>query len=138
MKKECTVKLTDVQYEDGERQSIELTTKGTFRGTAGDYELEFDEIFDEDIRSHTVITARKGRCVSVVRQGDITTELTVELGKRHNCHYFTPYGELMLGISASEIEDTVDENGSLLKLVYTIDYYTNVAALKEMLIEITV
>ena len=137
MKKECTVKITDIQYDDGEKESIEITTKGTFEGEAGNYKLSFDEIFDTDMRSHTVVSVKNGDCVTIVRQGDITTELTVERGKRHNCHYLTPYGEMMLGISANQIEDGITENGGVLKLVYLIDYYTNVAALKEMLLEVT-
>ncbi len=138
MKKKCTVKLTDVQLEEGEKQSVEITTQGVFYWNDGRWLLRFEEYFDEDIRSETTVSFKESGCVSIVHRGDITTELTVEMGKRHNSHYATPYGELMIGIDAVEIDSRVAENGGTLHLIYAIDYYAAVAATKEITIEITV
>ena len=138
MKQKCTVKLTDIQVQDGEKQSVEITTQGSFFWNKGHWLLRFEEFFDEDIRSETTVTVKAKDCVAIVHSGDITTELTVELGKRHNSHYLTPYGELMIGIDAVEIDDRVTEYGGTLRLVYSIDYYSSVAAVKEINIEITI
>ena len=64
--------------------------------------------------------------------------LTVELGKRHNSHYVTPYGELMIGIDAVSIENGLTENGGTLRMAYSIDYYAAVAATKEITIDIII
>ena len=138
MKQKCTVKLTDVQLEEGEKQTVEITTQGAFWWNDGRWLLRFEEFFDEDIRSETTVSFKSTGCVSIVHRGDITTELTVELGRRHNSHYLTPYGELMLGVDALEIDNRVDERGGTLRLVYAIDYYAAAAATKEITIEITV
>ena len=138
MKQKCTVKLTDTQIQDGEKQSVEITTQGSFFWNKGRWLLRFEEFFDEDIRSETTVSAKSEACVTIVHTGDITTELTVELGKRHNSHYLTPYGELMIGIDAVEIDNRVTEYGGALRLVYSIDYYSSVAAVKEINIEITI
>ena len=130
MKQKCTVKLTDKQIQDGEKQIVEINK--------GRWLLRFEEFFDEDIRSETTVSAKSEACVTIVHTGDITTELTVELGKRHNSHYLTPYGELMIGIDAVEIDNRVTEYGGALRLVYSIDYYSSVAAVKEINIEITI
>ena len=136
MLKKCKIKITEKQYDDEQPRAIEITTTGTFRGTPGDYVLRFDEIFSEDIKSQTVITVRGGTNVSIVRHGDITTEITVEKGQRHNCHYLTPYGEMLLGISAQTVDDGVTENGGILRLVYSVDFYANLETVKEMEIEV--
>lgn len=136
MLRKCTIKITEVQHEDDEK-AIEITTTGTYRGQKGNYVLRFDEIFAEDIKSKTVISVYNSSCVSIVRHGDITTEITVEMGVRHNCHYMTPYGEMLLGIHAEAVEDNVTEEGGRLRLVYTVDYYANVEAVKEMIIDVT-
>ena len=136
MKKKCTVRLTDHQIEDGEKQSVEIITQGVYEWRAGGYSLRFEELFDEGISSETTVSSCGPGCVTVVHRGDITTELTVELGKRHHCHYATPYGEMMLGIDAMELEDRLTENGGTLRMVYSIDYYASVAAVKEINIEV--
>ena len=137
MKKKCTVKLTDIQIEEGERQAVEITTQGVYEWTSEGYSLRFEELFDEGVRSMTTIRSDRDGCVTVIHRGDITTELTVEMGKRHNCHYNTPYGELLIGIDAIEIADELTENGGTLKMIYSIDYYAAVAATKEITVEIT-
>lgn len=136
MKKKCTVKLTDIQIEEGERQAVEITTQGTYEWTDEGYTVRFEELFDEGVRSMTTVRSCGGDCVTVVHSGDITTELTVELGKRHNCHYVTPYGELLIGIDAVEITDELTETGGTLKMIYSIDYYAAVAAMKEITLTI--
>ena len=83
MKKKCTVRLTDIQIEDGERQAVEITTQGVYEWREDGYSLRFEEYFDEDVRSMTTIRSSRRGCVTVIHRGDITTELTVELGKRH-------------------------------------------------------
>ena len=137
MKKKCTVRLTDIQIEDGERQAVEITTQGVYEWRKDGYSLRFEEYFDEGVRSMTTIRSSRRGCVTVIHRGDITTELTVELGKRHNCHYVTPYGELLIGIDAVEIEDGLTETGGTLKMIYSIDYYAAVAAMKEITLQIT-
>lgn len=136
MKRKCTVKLTDIQIEEGERQAVEITTQGTYEWTGEGYAIRFEELFDEGVRSMTTIRSRRDGCVTVVHRGDITTELTVELGKRHNCHYVTPYGELLIGIDAIELIDELTETGGTLKMTYSIDYYAAVAAMKEITLTI--
>ena len=136
MKQKCTVKVTDIQIQDGEKQSVEITTQGSFFWNKGRWLLRFEEFFDEDIRSETTVSAKSPTCVSIVHSGDVTTELTVEMGKRHNSHYITPYGELMIGIDAIEIDNRVTQQGGTLHLTYSIDYYSSVAAVKEIGIDI--
>ena len=138
MKQKCTVKLTDIQIQDGEKECVEITTQGSFFWNRGRWLLRFEELFDEDIKSETTVSVKSENCVAVLHTGDITTELTVELGKRHNSHYVTPYGELMIGVDAIEIDNRVTEYGGTLKLIYSIDYYAAVAAVKEIMIEITI
>lgn len=137
MKKNCTVRLTDIQIEEDDRQAVEITTQGEYEWTGEGYSLRFEELFDEGVRSMTTIRSCGNGCVTILHRGDVTTELTVELGKRHNCHYFTPYGELLIGIDAVEIVDELNENGGRLKMLYSIDYYAAVAAMKEITVEIT-
>ena len=59
--------------------------------------------------------------VSMLRFGKQTSQLVVEKGTRHLCHYETAYGAISLGVSADEIEHGLDENGGRLKFSYTLD-----------------
>lgn len=132
------IKITDIQtdIESGEQDAVEVTTRGTLDGSGKDYVLNFDEIFAEGMKSHTVLTVQNGNCVSIVRSGDVITELQLELGKRHICLYSTPYGDMNIGIYAKEIDSDMTSDGGTLSLEYTIDFNGALTSRKQMLIEV--
>lgn len=129
--------LTDIQHENGKQRAIELTTWGSFSGTDEDYALNFDEIFSESMKSHTEITVSSSGLVSIVRRGDVCTDITVEKGRYHNCYYTNSYGDLVRGLSASRIDSQVKNGEGKLNLVYRIDYSTGLRVKKELIVDIT-
>lgn len=138
MKNEKTIKITDIQtdVQSGDRETLEITARGVLSGDENDYTLIFDEFFGEGMKSRTVLTAKDKNCVTIVRSGDIVTELQLELGKRHNCLYSTPYGDMNVGIFAKEIESKFSPAGVELRLSYTIDFNGVLSTKKQMLIEV--
>lgn len=136
MEKERIIKISDLQTTEEGEDRIEITTRGTFIGDEENYTLEFDEIFDDGLKSHTVLTVKDGKSVNLLRRGDMNNEIILEAGKRHNFQYQTPYGEMQMGVFANTVENKMTPDGGTLKLVYTIDFYGNFTSAKEMLIEV--
>ena len=66
----------------------------------------------------TVKVADDARKVSMLRFGKQTSQLVIEKGTRHLCHYETGYGAISLGVSADVIEHALDENGGKLQFSY--------------------
>ena len=136
MKKDVLVTIKDSHITDDNKESYEMTTRGTFAGNESEYIIEYDEQYDALKGCHTTLTVRDGKCVSIVRTGAYPSELVIERGKRHNCQYNTPYGSMLIGIAAQKVNsDIVDGKGSL-ELKYTIDFYGGVANQTEMTISI--
>ena len=57
----------------------------------------------------------------MLRFGTQTSQLVIEKGTRHLCHYETGYGAISLGVSAAVIAHALDENGGKLQFSYTLD-----------------
>lgn len=136
MKKDVLIKIKDKQTVDGEIEKMEIITKGSYEGVPDDYTLEFTERFDEDFECLTKLFVKEKRCVTMLRSGKYNSELIIENRKRHNCHYLTPYGEFMIGIYAKRVESNMNGDGGTLKMNYTIDYYSGIAAENEMIISV--
>ena len=136
MENERIIKITDLQTTEEGEDRIEITTRGTLSGDEDNYTLEFDEIFEDGLKSHTVLTVRDGKSVNLLRRGDMNNEIILEAGKRHNFQYGTPYGEMQMGVFANTVESKMTSEGGTLKLVYTIDFYGNFTSAKDMLIEV--
>ncbi|MBR2411156.1 MAG: DUF1934 domain-containing protein [Clostridia bacterium] len=136
MNEERLLKIIDISSDGVDTDKVEMETTCIYYGTPDNYTVEFDEIFAEDMKSHTVLRVKNGECAHLLRRGSINTELIIEKGKRHNCAYATPYGELMVGITAQEISSDAKEDSLKLKMNYTIDFYGEVNQTKEMTVTV--
>lgn len=136
MKEERWIKIRDMEPEDDEK-ALEFTTRGYLKGTENDYSLHFEELFGDGMKSKTVIRVKDKRSASIMRGGDICAEITVEEGRRHNCQYSTPYGDMLIGVFAREVYSDVDPvEGGELRLNYTVDFNGTCGAEKRMLIAV--
>lgn len=136
MKKDILVTIKDSHVIDGNKEAYEMTTRGTFDGNENNYTIEYDEQYDALKGCHTAMTVKERRWVSIVRTGDFPSELTIESGKRHNCQYNTPFGSMLIGISAQKVKSDISDGKGTLELKYTIDFYGGVANETEMMITV--
>ena len=136
MNEERLLKIIDISSDGVDTDTVEMETTCIYYGTPDNYTVEFDEIFAEDMKSHTVLRVKDGECAHLLRRGSINTELIIEKGKRHNCAYATPYGELMVGITAQQISSDATEDSLKLKMNYTIDFHGEVNQTKEMTVTV--
>ena len=136
MTEERLLKIKDVSSDGVDTDTVEMETTCRYHGDGNNYTIEFDEIFAEDMKSNTVLRVKDGKCAHLLRRGSINTELIIEKGVRHNCAYSTPYGELMVGITATHFESR--RMGTLLRLTmnYTVDFYGDINQTKEMTVTV--
>lgn len=128
MKNEFLIKIVTVQIVEGERDEMEITTTASLEGTGDDYTIKYKEVDPQDKESLTTLRVENGRCISVSREGEITTHMTIEKSVRHISHHVTPYGTFSLGVNAVAIESDIDENGGTLHFRYTTDIEMNVVS----------
>ena len=100
-----------------------ITIKGTMeqRGDTDTVELMTRGSLVHKGCTTTVKVAEDARKVSMLRFGKQSSQLIIEKGTRHLCHYETGYGSVSLGVAADVIEQRLDENGGSLKFSYTLD-----------------
>ena len=114
----------DEPMEDEEKEEfVELMTRGQFVQKGGSYYITYKETETTGYEgcTTTVKVADDARKVSMLRFGKQSSQLIIEKGTRHLCHYETGYGSISLGVAADVIEQRLDENGGSLKFSYTLD-----------------
>ena len=127
------LKVVDVSTDGENTDTVEMETTCIYYGDTDNFTVEYDEIFAEDMKSHTVLRVKDGKCVHILRRGSINTELIIEKGIRHTSAYSTPYGELMVGITASDIVIVkASPKSHTIKMNYTVDFYGEVNQTKEL------
>lgn len=133
MKKDVLLTIKDSHSIDGDTESYEMSTRGIWESDISGYKISYDEQYDELKGCHTELTVN-GSCVSMIRTGSFNTEMTIEMGKRHNCQYQSPFGSMLIGISAQKVSSDITDGKGTLELKYTIDFYGGVASENELII----
>ena len=137
MKKEVLIKLTSIQTVDKESNKTELITSGEFNKIPGGFEIAYDESQATGFEgSKTVLSIKGNEWASIDRIGKANTNLIVEKGTKHHCHYNTPYGDFTVGIYAHSIVNELTSDGGNLYLKYTVDINSSYISDNEIMIVI--
>ena len=109
--------------QDGERESVELMTRGKFVRRGSSYFIAYEETEATGYAgcTTTVKATADAREVVMTRFGKVPSQLVIEKGVRHICHYETGFGSVSLGVAADVIELDLTDAGGRLQFSYTLD-----------------
>ena len=131
--KKVLLNVVGTQTADGDSDKIELTTVGTLDDDDKNYYIEYDETDDDSKTVHVNIVINKAlNTVKTERSGAYSSSLIIKKGKRNQCHYSTPYGEILMGINGKNIIAEINENNGKFIFTYTIDINGSEASKNEV------
>ena len=120
MKKDVLIEIKGVYKQEGDEDEIELFTTGSYYKRNGNYYIAYDESeatgFDG---THTVLKVEQSDKVTLLRTGTAKSQLIVERGVRHQCHYDTGYGAMTIGVSGDRVVSHLDDHGGALEFAYS-------------------
>lgn len=122
MDKKIMLRLVSLQSDGEDKSKVEILSEGLLRMTDAGYEISYNETDATGFAgSTTKLTVVSDSKVTMERTGAASSTLILEKGKKHHCHYGTPYGDLMVGVTTNSIKSTITENGGTLDFKYVLD-----------------
>ena len=108
-------------FEQADSDVVELVTEGTMTGEGEDYILQYQESELTGLGvTQTTFQIEKGR-VTLLRVGQVNSQIVFEEGKRHFSMYDTPFGALTVGIDTRRMKVRLDETGGEIEISYAIE-----------------
>ncbi len=137
-KKKFSMQLRSIQYDEDEKLETLLDTEIT-------YTIEEDN--ERVIRYIETGMEGMGKCemqlrispenrIMIMRSGAYQTNLVVQEGKKHFCHYETPFGTFAVGVWAKFVENALTDDGGKLRMRYTVDANSTLLSDNEIILEI--
>ncbi len=127
--------ITGIQDTGGDKDKIELITNGTLQKSGNEYIIDYEETIETGMEdTHTRISASAEKVI-ITRSGSRSSQLLLEKGKRHLNHYDTGYGQIVMGISTSKIDNTIALNGEL-RVAYSIEMNHTLASKNSFFLKI--
>ena len=103
MAKDVLVSVKGTQFIDGEKDSVEVITNGTWYEKNGKQYLLYEETY-EGMQATTKNTVKiSPEIVEVTKKGAVSSKMIYELGKQHMSDYMTPMGLIVLGITTKDL-----------------------------------
>lgn len=109
-------------YAESSPEEMELVTSGTLkRNGRGGYTVSYQETELTGLEGTTTRLNIDGGRVTLLREGNINSQMVFEEGRRHLSMYETPYGALSIGVNTRRMRSTLGEAGGDLEIDYAIE-----------------
>ena len=126
--------MKSIQSVYDEKTETELITSGSYKTDDDNFVISYlDSEATGFEGSETEISIKGSSLASIIRRG---SDLVIEPGKKHHCHYSTPYGDMVIGIYTHALENKLDKNGGSLYMKYTIDINTSYMSDNEIIMNV--
>lgn len=138
MQENYIITVTGIQTVDGEKDKIEVITTGDYLSKNGHRYIKYKE-YDTDnpnISTDTVVKVESDNKVSIIRMSDHPSRLILENGVRHQCHYSTVMGDILMGVYTSKVEHTLTDRGGDIFVRYQLDFFADLVSDNEIHINI--
>ncbi len=106
------IKVTGIQENlDGDKNTIELTTEGSFYDKNGNYYIVYDESEISGMEGATTrLKIEDNKKVSMKRFGTSAADLKFEEGIKHETNYMTMYGNFTIQITTNDLNIQIDRD----------------------------
>lgn len=137
MVKDVMIEMKSIQSVDSDKTETELITQGKFKKNNDSFHISYEDSEATGFNgSITEIYVIDNKYASIIRTGEIQSDLVIEPGKKHHCHYETPYGSMDIGIYTHSIVNNLKDDGGTLYMKYTIDINTSYMSDNEIILNI--
>ena len=122
MKENVIISIRGSQIYDGQEPEVtELVTEGILCREEKGYTIVYQESELTGLEGTTTRLCMEGGRVTLLREGNVNSQMIFEEGEKHLSMYETPYGALAVVIDTRQIVNTMGETGGELKIRYAIE-----------------
>lgn len=105
MTKDVLVKISGLQFAGEEdSDSIEVITSGTYYKKNDKHYVMYEEVMEGSSEVTKNVIKIGAESMEVTRKGPATVHMMFEKDKKNVSYYYTPFGNLLIGIDAKTIQ----------------------------------
>ena len=120
-----------------DNNSIEMITSGSYIRKDDGYYITYKETEVTGLDGMTTTVHVEGKDkVTLFRAGPMDTHLVFERGMRHLNHYATGFGDLIVGVSAKNIDCNLNDDGGSISVSYVMEVNSTVTSENQFFINI--
>lgn len=137
MKKDVLINIRGIYENEDDQDVIELFTTGTYYKKNGCYYISYEESEATGFEGcRTTLKVDQENMITMERSGASNSQLIIQRGVRHQCHYDVGCGDLMVGVLGSRIKSSLSDRGGNLEIRYSLDINSMYTSENEMYVHV--
>ena len=109
-------------FEAQDDDTIELVTEGCLEPDGDDgYTLSYQESELTGLEGTLTTFQIERDRVTLLRVGEVNSQMVFEEGRRHLSMYDTPYGSMEVGVNARRVRASLNDGGGQIEINYAIE-----------------
>lgn len=122
MTKQVLLSISGLQFlDEGMSEPVEVVTAGEYYNRNGKHWVIYEEVI-EGIKGSIQNTIKIGdHTVEVTKKGLTNVHMVFEESKKNMTSYSTPFGNMFIGILASDVDIKESENDIDVKVAYSLE-----------------
>lgn len=122
MKKDVLVSIKGLHFsEEADSEQIEVITPGSYYRKKNHHYVVYEEVAEGSDEVTKNMIKFDGDTVSIIKKGYTTVDMLFEKNKRNMTNYVTPFGSLMVGVDAKDINIDCGEDNISINVDYALD-----------------
>ena len=122
MDKSVIISIKGVQtLDDNPPETVELVTEGKLMCDDEGYTLTYQESEITGLEGTLTTFQVEPDCITLMRMGEVNSQMVFQPGRRHFSMYDTPYGALSIGINTKKMSSSLGEFGGQIEINYAIE-----------------
>ena len=122
MTKDVLITISGIQTIDGEvNDPIETVTPGEYYFRNGKHYILYDEVAEDTAGTTKNIIKLGDEVLDITKRGETNVHMMFEKDKKNVTYYYTPYGNLLIGIDATKVQVEETEHNLSVKVDYALE-----------------
>ncbi len=122
MEKDVIISIKGVQrYENADPDTMELVTAGRLEREGNSYTLSYQESELTGLEGTLTTFQIEPERVTLMRVGELNSQMVFEEGRRHMSMYNTPYGAMTIGVNTRHLLAELSDRGGEIEIDYAIE-----------------
>lgn len=121
MTEEVLVSVRGLQMTPDDQDEVELVTSGKYLKKGDKHYITYDEMIEGMDGKITNLIKLDGSAMEVTKKGLTNVHMIFEKDKKNMTCYNTPFGDLMVGIAATNIDVNAGEENIDIEVRYVLD-----------------
>lgn len=123
MTKDVLVSVAGLQFtaDAPEAEKIEIITPGSYYKKRDHHFVVYDEVVEGSDEVTKNLVKFDGNALSISKKGFTNVDMVFEKNKRNMTNYVTPYGSLLVGIDAENIDINLTDDKISINIDYALD-----------------